>query len=290
MTADPANGRGFDPRFDPRFQPGYEPPADAAGPALEPEGTEREAPMESDAAPQRSPEPAAPEPAAPEPPSSEPSAPGHAAETETADSIDPAEPAAAPAPDRARPWILAAWIVAFLAILIGSALVWAGVTSARVIQPTGTVDQGVMVQVASSSTATALVEGGIVVVVALLALDGVRRAGVARRAGATSNGSVRAAAPSGILVDRSVIALAVIAVLGGAAATWSATWEPAQPGAVSYFGEPTYDDLWPVRLEYLASAVAGAATIAAVGACIGVLVVLAARLRSRWPRRRGRPV
>ena len=277
MTADPASGRGFDPRFDPRFQPGYEPPTDAAARRLAPEGTDVEPPPDADA--QRSPQPDADAHRSPET-----TAPQTAAEADTPDSLEPAEPAepaAATTPDRARPWILVAWIVSALAIVIGSALVWAGVTSARVIQPTGTVDQGVMVQVTSSATATALVEGGIVVVVALLALDGVRRAGAARRAGTTPTGSVRMRGLRGVLVDRAVVALAVIAVLGVAAAIWSASWEPAQPPGVSYFGEPTYDDLWPVRLEYLASAVAGAATIAAVGGCIGILVVLAARLRSR---------
>jgi hypothetical protein len=36
-----------------------------------------------------------------------------------------------------------------------------------------------------------------------------------------------------------------------------------------------------VRLEYLASAVGGAATIAAVGGCVGILVAIGVRLRSR---------
>lgn len=180
-----------------------------------------------------------------------------------------------PRPDRARPWLTAAWIAALLAIVIGSALIGAAVAGVRVLQPTGTVDQGLMVQVASTSAASSLVEGGIVVAAVLLTSAGVRRAVVAPRGGRGTGALV------GALVDRSVVALAIVAVLGAVTLAWSAAWEPPQPGSISYFGEPTSDDLWPVRLEYLVSAVSGAATIAAVAGCIGVLIVIGSRLRTR---------
>lgn len=175
--------------------------------------------------------------------------------------------------DRVRPWLTAAWIAAVLAIIIGSALIWVAVAGLRVLQPTGTVDQAPMVQVAATSAATSLLEAGIFVVVALLTIAGVRRA-VGGRDGVRGAG-----APAGF--DRSVIALAVIAVLGAALAIWSAGWQGDPVGSVSYFGAPTYDDLRPLRLQILASAAAGSATIAAVGGCIGVVIVVVARLRAR---------
>ena len=259
-----AGRRGFDPRFDPRFQPGYDPVADAAAPPL-PEGPLSE----------------------PDPAVAEPVAEASAAPPEPVVEVVPAAapddlpvpgdvpPVRAGGKDRARPWILAGMIAAGAAILIGWALVWGAATSVRVIQPTGTVDQGVMVQVASQPLAPSLIEGGLVALVVLLVVDGIRRAAASPPAGRG------AAVARGAVVDRSVTALAVIAVLGAALAAWSATWHGDPVGSVSYFGAPTYDDLWLLRIEILAPAAASSATIAAVGGCLGIVIVVVARLRAR---------
>jgi hypothetical protein len=275
MAGEAAREPRFDPRFDPRFQRGYEPPTDSARPA-----PDAAAPVAPIIAAQAEQDPGA------GPGAAARSAPDAAVEDEPAAGAPDAQaaPAAAPDPtagalgragaDRARPWLIAAWIVAAGVIATGSVLVGIAVTSVRVIQPTGTIDQAVMVQVTSFSIAPSLIEIGVIGLVVLIAVSGVRRARTAPRQAGTAR------AVAGALRDPSVIVLAIIAAVGVAIATWSAGWQPEPAGSVTYFGQPTYDDLWPVRLDYLASTVAGAATIAAVGGCIGALVVIGARLRA----------
>jgi hypothetical protein len=82
------------------------------------------------------------------------------------------------------------------------------------------------------------------------------------------------------VADRAVWALAIVALVGAIVAAWCVFYQ-AGPGweGVPYVEEPTYDELWPMRLQAIASFLAGPATIAAVGACIGLLIVIAARVR-----------
>ncbi len=280
MAGEAAREPRFDPRFDPRFQRGYEPPTDAARPApgpARPVAPTRAAQAQQDPGAGTSAGVGA---------RAVPSAPDAEVEDEPASGAPDAQVATAAkagrtagalgraGADRARPWLIAAWIVAAGVIATGSVLVGIAVTSVRVIQPTGTIDQAVMVQVTSFSIAPSLIEIGVIGLVVLIAVSGVRRARTAPRQAGTAR------AVAGALRDPSVIVLAIIAAVGVAIATWSVGWQPEPAGSVTYFGQPTYDDLWPVRLDYLASTVAGAATIAAVGGCVGMVMVFAARLRT----------
>lgn len=82
------------------------------------------------------------------------------------------------------------------------------------------------------------------------------------------------------VADRAVWALAIVALIGAIVAGLCVFYQ-AGPGweGVPYVEEPTFDQLWPMRLQAIAGFLAGPATIAAAGACIGLLIVIAARVR-----------
>jgi hypothetical protein len=83
------------------------------------------------------------------------------------------------------------------------------------------------------------------------------------------------------LADRAVVALAVIGALGVAAVAWALGW---QAGSVleeaQFSAELTAENLWILRVEAVSTFVVGPATLAAIGGCLGILILVAARLRA----------
>lgn len=91
------------------------------------------------------------------------------------------------------------------------------------------------------------------------------------------------------LADRAVVALAVIGALGVAAVAWALSWQAGSGlEGVQFTTEPSAEDLRKLRLEAISTFVVGPATLAAVGGCLGILILVAARLRALDPDRGAR--
>jgi len=85
----------------------------------------------------------------------------------------------------------------------------------------------------------------------------------------------------GALADRAVAALAVLGVLGVATVAWALQWQAGSALEEARFsGELTAENLWMLRLEAISTFVVGPATLAAIGGCLGILILVAARLRA----------
>lgn len=88
------------------------------------------------------------------------------------------------------------------------------------------------------------------------------------------------------LADRAVVALAVIAALGAVAVVWALLWQAgAGLDGVQFTAEPSEEDLRRLRLEALSTFVVGPAALAAIGGCLGIPILVAARLRAPDPDR-----
>lgn len=151
---------GFDPRFDPRFQPGYDPVADAVAPPSA-DGEAADVASGAYASAGRA-GPAAP-----------------VAEVASVD-LPPDEPATDQRHERneelARFWMLTAWAVALACIVVGFGLFWAANDDVSFIYVGIPTAEEQMLQALGWWLAPPLVEGGIIGVVALLVIGGIRRA------------------------------------------------------------------------------------------------------------------
>ena len=174
--------RGIDPRFDPRFQRDYVADASAA---------HDEAPAQAELVPPPS--------ASPEPPQPSTqawvattrtfgaSAPGSASRPMPAaddvppavDAVDPDDPELLSVfdepddePSPIDPWFLAAWAVAVLAVIIGSAFWWAGIMAENPFSGPSESDR--WLQYVGWVVAPALVQGGLMGIVAMLVWTGIR--------------------------------------------------------------------------------------------------------------------
>ena len=168
-------GPEIDPRFDPRYQRGYVPEPGAAeavdqqsGIVIAPADSALTAPPP--APPVRRPEPTA----GPRPARAEPRDDGVALdrEPEEDDTFPPefAETDAEPSP--ADPWFLAAWGVAVIAIVVGGAFWWAGLMADNPFSGVNQSDR--WLQYVGWVVAPALIQGGLLGLVAMLVWTGIR--------------------------------------------------------------------------------------------------------------------
>ncbi len=205
-----ATGPEFDPRYDPRFQRGWTPgESDGAPTAERAARAERVAPPEPVS-------PAAPSSGEPVSPFAPPEDRPVAAEADPVDAVDPppaddppgppgappmeSEPRPTPGPvtppsiDEAteqdsariiRVAIAAAWVLAGAATLIGFGLVWTFVASDDPYGPSGDEIEALL-RVLAQFVAPSLLSTGLLGIVVLIVIDGVRRA---RRLGAPRDGT-----------------------------------------------------------------------------------------------------
>ena len=171
---------GIDPRFDPRFQRGYVPDVTE-------EHQHATVPRESVVAPPARPtRPPSDSATAPEavPISTRPTPEDDRAPRAGADDGDPPEPSpdafettfdeVDDEPSPADPWFIAAWAVAALAVVIGGAFWWAGMMAENPFSGARQSDR--WLQYVGWVVAPALVQGGLIGIVAMLVWTGIRRA------------------------------------------------------------------------------------------------------------------
>lgn len=184
MTSDAATGPAFDPRFDPRFQRGY------SG-----QGAQQAGPPTADGAPQAEPAVTAPSASSDHEAAmsgesvsvADPPAPADGGVDEIA-SVDPKPDE--PGTDRvaredhrqerneepARLWMLTAWAIALACIVVGFGLFWAANDAVSYVYVGIPTAEEQLLQALGWWLAPPLVEGGVIGVISLLVIGGIRRA------------------------------------------------------------------------------------------------------------------
>ncbi|WP_156401614.1 hypothetical protein [Agromyces sp. Soil535] len=179
---------------------------------------------------------------------------------ETPPAPSPAETPDAAEPSPTDPWFIAAWAFAGLAVVGGLLILWGSVSGDNVFGPENEPEE--WLQFSAWNVAPVLIGGGLIGIVGLLVWTGARHA---RRRGVAGIGR--------LLRNPAVLTLAALAVVASVATVWAigASIEVRLqflPGA-----DATEEQLAELRLVAIANAIPAPATLTAVFAVLGILLV-----------------